>query len=124
MIPIRMTRGRGEMTKTPIHLQDLRRRIYRKAKAEPSWRFWGLFVHVCKMETLNEAYRLTKRKDGAPGVDGVTFRDIERTGSRAFLEQLRNELLEAARNQGTAVRRREDLHRMAEANRAFVHYRW
>jgi hypothetical protein len=33
-------------------LQDLRRRIYVKAKAEPSWRFWGLYVHVCKMETL------------------------------------------------------------------------
>lgn len=36
-------------------LQDLRRRIYAKAKAEPAWRFWGLYVHVCKMETLREA---------------------------------------------------------------------
>ena len=45
------------MTKTPIDLQDLRRRIYAKAKAEPSWRFWGLYVHVCKRETLREAYR-------------------------------------------------------------------
>jgi hypothetical protein len=34
--------SRGEMTKAPIGLQDLRRRIYRKAKAEPAWRFWGL----------------------------------------------------------------------------------
>ena len=40
------------MTKTPISLQDLRRSLYVKAKAEPSWRFWGLYVHVCKMETL------------------------------------------------------------------------
>ena len=45
------------MTKTPISLQDLRRRLYVKAKAEPSWRFWGLYVHVCKRETLREAYR-------------------------------------------------------------------
>lgn len=47
---------RGAMTTTPIRLQDLRRRIYVKAKAEPSWRFWGLYVHVCKLETLREAY--------------------------------------------------------------------
>ena len=48
--------GRGEMIKAPIDLQDLRRRLYVKAKAEPSWRFWGLYVHVCKHETLQEAY--------------------------------------------------------------------
>ena len=45
-------------------------------------------------------------------------------GSRPTHESLANELLEAARNQGSAVRRREELHRMAEANRAFAHYRW
>ena len=45
-------------------------------------------------------------------------------GSRPTHESLANEILEASRNQGTAVRRREDLHRMAEANRAFAHYRW
>jgi RNA-directed DNA polymerase len=49
------------MKKAPIRLQDLRRRIYVKAKAEPSWRFWGLYVHVGKMETLHEAYRLAKK---------------------------------------------------------------
>ena len=38
------------MIKASIDLQDLRRRIYVKAKAEPSWRFWGLYVHVCKEE--------------------------------------------------------------------------
>jgi hypothetical protein len=41
------------MTKASTDLQDLRRRIYVKAKAEPSWRFWGLYVHVCKRETLS-----------------------------------------------------------------------
>ena len=66
-------RGKDEMTKTSIDLQDLRRRIYVKAKAEPSWRFWGLYVHVCKRETLRESYRLAKKNNGAPGIDGVTF---------------------------------------------------
>jgi RNA-directed DNA polymerase len=81
------------MRKAPISLQDLRRRIYVKAKAEESWRFWGLFVHVCKMETLYEAYRLAKDNAGAPGIDGVTFAAIETAGVEAFLEQIRNELV-------------------------------
>jgi RNA-directed DNA polymerase len=80
------------MTKASIDLQDLRRRLYVKAKAEPSWRFWGLYVHVCKMETLREAYEMAKQNDGAPGVDGVTFEAIEEQGVEAFLEQLRDEL--------------------------------
>ena len=81
------------MTKAPISLQDLRRRLYAKAKSEASWRFWGLFVHVCKIETLREAYRKTKANDGAPGPDGVTFEAIESAGVEAFLEQIRKELV-------------------------------
>jgi hypothetical protein len=84
--------GKDEMTKASIDLQDLRRRIYVKAKAEPSWRFWGLYVHVCKMETLRAAYEMAKQNDGAPGVDGVTFEAIEAQGVEALLEQLRDEL--------------------------------
>src|SRR5690349_8185156 len=84
--------GKDEMTKASIDLQDLRRRIYVKAKAEPSWRFWGLYVHVCKMETLRAAYEMAKQNDGAPGVDGVTFEAIEAQGEEALLEQLRDEL--------------------------------
>ena len=81
------------MTKAPIDLQDLRRRIYAKAKAEPSWRFWGLYVHVCKMETLQSAYKLAKENNGAPGVDGVTFESVESAGRAEFLEQLHEELV-------------------------------
>ena len=81
------------MIKASIDLQDLRRRIYVKAKAEPSWRFWGLYVHVCKEETLREAYRLVKRNNGAPGIDGVTFETIEMHGKESFLVGLREELV-------------------------------
>src|SRR6202158_4015671 len=85
--------GKGEMTKAPSSLQDLRRSLYVKAKAEPAWRFWGLYVHVCKMETLHEAYKMAKRNDGAPGNDGVTFESIEESGVESFLEQIQDELV-------------------------------
>jgi RNA-directed DNA polymerase len=88
------TEGKGEMTKASIGVQDLRRRIYVKAKAERSWRFWGLYVHVCKIETLREAYALAKKNDGAPGIDGVSFAAIEAQGVEAFLEQIQNELIQ------------------------------
>src|SRR5229473_4836373 len=81
------------MTKAPISLQDLRRSLYVKAKAEPLWRFWGLYVHVCKMETLHEAYRMAKSNNGAPGIDGSTFEAIEESGVESFLRQIRDELV-------------------------------
>jgi len=81
------------MIKAPIDLQDLRRRLYDKAKAEPAWRFWGLYVHVCKLDTLREAYALAKKNNGAPGIDGVTFEAIEAGDVEAFLGQIRDELL-------------------------------
>ena len=85
--------GKGGMIKTPISLQDLRRSLYVKAKAESAWRFWGLYVHVCKTETLHEAYRLAKSNHGAPGIDGVTFEAIEESGAESFLRQIRDELV-------------------------------
>ena len=80
------------MTKASSSLRDLRRGIYVKAKAEPSWRFWGLYVHVCKMETLCEAYALARKNNGAPGIDGVTFEAIEAQGVVGFLAQIQDEL--------------------------------
>ena len=82
------------MIKASSDLQDLRRKIYIKAKAEPSWRFWGIYVHVFKMETLLEAYKMAKKNNGAPGSDGVTFETIERQGLDAFLKQIQSELIE------------------------------
>jgi len=76
-----------------IGVQDLRRRLYAKAKSDPTWRFWGLYVHVCKPETLREAYAVAKANDGAPGSDGVTFEAIETAGVESFLGQLRDELV-------------------------------
>lgn len=81
------------MTKTPISLQELRRRIYRKAKSEKEHRFWGIFGHVTKIEVLTEAYLLAKRNGGAPGIDSQTFEDVETLGRESFLQSIRDDLM-------------------------------
>ena len=45
-------------------------------------------------------------------------------GEKTMKDRLANEILDASNNTGAAVKRREDMHKMAEANRAFAHYRW
>jgi RNA-directed DNA polymerase len=82
------------MTTTSIGVQELRTRIGAKAKAEPQHRFWGLYTHVWKLDVLREAYRLAKENDGAPGVDGVTFAQVEAGGAEKLLETLSQELRE------------------------------
>ena len=81
------------MIKTSINLRELRRKIYLKAKSEKTLRFWGLYVHVCKLETLRQAYKLAKKNNGAPGVDGLTFEAIEEAGLEDFLPKIRDELV-------------------------------
>jgi RNA-directed DNA polymerase len=81
------------MTNTFIELQELRKRIYLKAKADKAWRFWGLYVHVCKLETLQAAYAMAKKNRGAPGIDGVTFEAIEQAGLEHFLLSIQEELV-------------------------------
>jgi len=80
------------MIKPTIKIQDLRQKIYLKAKSETTWRFWGMYVHICKKETLLESYKLCKRNNGIPGIDGVTFGQVEKEGLRKFLEEIQYEL--------------------------------
>ena len=79
------------MTKTPSRLQDLRRRIYVTAQAEPSWRVGGVDVQGGNLETLRAASQLAQANHGAPGGDGVTFEAIEARGLDAFLAQIQDE---------------------------------
>lgn len=76
------------MTKALITLQELRRRIYVCSKANKQHRFWGLYVHVCKMEVLLEAYKSSKSNNGAAGIDGMTFEMIEADGVDKFLSDI------------------------------------
>ena len=84
--------GRGEMIKPPISLQDLRRRIYRKAQSDKAHRFWGLFGHGAQREPLAEAPHQAKRHGGAPGLDGQTFAAIGAHGVARFLADIQADL--------------------------------
>ena len=77
-------------------MQELRRKIYVKAKADKSHRFWGLYVHICKQSTLEEAYRMVKRNNGAPGIDGMTFDEIEQKGVESFIQVIQQELIDGS----------------------------
>ena len=81
------------MIKSSVSLQELRKKIYLKAKSDKTWRFWGLYVHVCKLETLREAFKMAKENNGAPGIDGVTFEAIQEAGLDDFLTVIRDELV-------------------------------
>ena len=74
----------------PRSRQDLPRRRDLKAKAAPSWRFWGLEVPVGTMETRQEASRVAQANHGAPGIDGVTCEEVEASGVEPLLEHRRD----------------------------------
>ncbi len=73
-------------------VQDLRRKIYDAAKSDKRKRFWGMYCHVIKEDFLYEAYKHAKENNGAPGIDGVTFEDIERNGLDKFIVEINQEL--------------------------------
>src|SRR3954454_3459 len=77
---------------TPEKIRTLQRKLYCKAKAEPAFRFYLLYDKICREDILRHAYRLARAHAGAPGVDGVTFAQIEAEGLEAWLASLREEL--------------------------------
>lgn len=80
------------MIKPTITTQELQKRIGHRAKSAPEHRFWGLYVHLVKLETLETAYVEAKRNGGAPGSDGETFKAIEARGRAELLTELAAEL--------------------------------
>jgi len=77
---------------TPEKIRTLQRKLYRKAKAEPAFRFYVLYDKICREDILRHAYGLARSNAGAPGVDGVSFAQIEERGLEAWLASLREEL--------------------------------
>ena len=77
---------------TPERIRSLQRKLYCKAKADPTFRFYTLYDKICRSDILEHAYALARANAGAPGVDGVTFAAIEASGLEEWLAGLREEL--------------------------------
>jgi RNA-directed DNA polymerase len=78
---------------TPDKIRSLQRKLYCKAKAEPAFRFYILYDKICREDILAHAYALSRANAGAPGVDGMTFEEIEANGVEAWLAGLREDLV-------------------------------
>ncbi|MGB6372242.1 MAG: group II intron reverse transcriptase/maturase [Methylocella sp.] len=78
---------------TPEKIRNLQRKLYCKAKAEPAFRFYLLYDKICREDILRHAYSLARANAGAPGVDGVTFKQIDASGVEVWLAGLREELI-------------------------------
>ena len=81
---------------TPSKIRELQRKLYTKAKQEPSYRFYSLYDKVCREDIVAHAYQLAKANGGAAGVDGESFTAIESKGREGWLAALRQELLEGS----------------------------
>jgi RNA-directed DNA polymerase len=77
---------------TPTKIRILQRKLYVKAKAEPDYRFYLLYDKIYREDILRHAYDLVKSNQGAPGVDGQTFVEIEAAGQEEWLAGIRNDL--------------------------------
>src|ERR1039457_1370596 len=77
---------------TPIPIRILQRKLYLKAKAEPAYRFYLLYDKIYREDILAHAYELVKANQGAAGVDGQRFGEIETQGLEKWLAGIRNEL--------------------------------
>src|ERR1700755_703568 len=78
---------------TPEKIRILQRKLYRKAKTEPTFRFYLLYDKIHRDDILRHAYALARENAGAPGVDGVTCVAIEASGLEEWLAGLHEDLV-------------------------------
>jgi retron-type reverse transcriptase len=77
---------------TPETVEKLQTTLHAKAKESHSYRFYSLYDKMYRLDVLRHAYRICRLNDGAPGVDGTTFDDIEAFGVTKWLRELAEEI--------------------------------
>jgi len=93
------------MLTTPENIRTLQRKLYRKAKQEPAFRFYALYDKLHRADILSHAYALVRANKGSAGIDGITFKAIEvKEGKTAYLAELK-EALESKTYKPTPVKR-------------------
>ena len=98
------TTGQASSLKMGPQLMHLRQKLSRKAKQEQQFRFYALYSHIYRTDTLRAAWERVRANGGAAGVDGVSIQDIEASGVEAFLADLQ-ETLSQKRYKAQPVRR-------------------
>ena len=84
--------GRLGNLATPLSVQKLRAALHAKAKENPGFRFYALYDKLYRADVLQYAYVLARANEGAPGVDGMRFEDIEAYGLERWLGELAQDL--------------------------------
>jgi RNA-directed DNA polymerase len=80
--------------KLPEKLSGLRQKLNQKALREPKFRFYALYDRIYRWDTLQTAYRLIRRNGGKPGIDGLSFSTLEKSGVESFLREIQRSLQE------------------------------
>lgn len=75
-------------------VRSLQQALHARAEEEPSFRFYTLYDKICRMDVLSRSWEKVRKKKGAPGIDGVTIRQIEEDGVESWLQDLAAELKE------------------------------
>ena len=73
-------------------IRAFQRKIYRKAKQDKGYRFYSLYDKITSERILREAYHKVKENDGSPGIDNITFEEIEQKGIDEFIKGIEEEL--------------------------------
>ena len=79
---------------TPERIRSLQKKLYCKAKSEPDFRFYLLYDKVYREDILEHAYKVARANAGAPGVDGVSFAQIDVVGAKEWLAGIGKQLRE------------------------------
>ena len=79
---------------------------------------------IQRINSMFDRYVPELKEQIPEGIQNDLIESAKKRGGKSFIEKLTNEIIDASNGQGAACKKREDTHKMAEANKAFAHYRY